>query len=123
MRILGIDFGLKKIGLAIAENGFINPLGLVKNKEQIARICQEQAVEKIVIGLSEKTMGRKTRQFGEELKKLTNLPLVYQDETLTSEDAKNLMVEISKPKKKRQEQIDLIAACLILQNYLEKGSS
>ena len=120
MKLLGIDFGEKKIGLAMAESGLVEPLGVVKKLKAISRICQEQGIEKIIIGLSEGKMAKKTRQFGEQLANLTGLPIKYQDETLTSEEAKRIMVKIGKPKKKRQRQIDAIAAALILESYLER---
>ncbi len=120
MKLLGIDFGLKNIGLAMSEGFLVEPLGVVKNVKRIDRICQEHKIEKIIIGLSEGEMAKKTRVFGEKLARQTNLPVEYQDETLTSEEAKRLMIKIGKPKKKRQEQADAIAASLILQAYLER---
>ena len=120
MRILGIDFGEKNIGLAIAEGFLTEPLGVVRTEKAIKRICKEKGVGKIVIGLSEGEMAKKTREFGERLKKVTGLPVEYQDETLTSEEAKELMLKIGKPKKKRQTQVDSIAAALILQSYLDQ---
>ena len=120
MKFLGIDFGFKNIGLAIAEGSLAEPFGIVKNEKQIKRICENLGIEKIVIGISEEKMARKTRNFGEKLKRATGLPVEYQDETLTSEEAKKLMVKIGKPKKKRQKQADAIAAALILQSYLDQ---
>ena len=120
MKFLGIDFGLKNIGLAMSEGFLVEPLSVVKDVKQISRICQEYKIEKIIIGLSEGEMAKKTRAFGEKLARQTSLPVEYQDETLTSEEAKELMVKIGKPKKKRQGQAHAIAASLILQAYLER---
>ena len=122
MKLLGIDFGLKNIGLAISDGLLAETFGVIKNENQIIRICQEQGIEKIIIGLSEAKMAKKTREFGERLTRITGLTVEYQDETLTSQEAKELMVKIGKPKKKRQKQIDTIAAALILQSYLDKIS-
>ena len=119
MRFLGVDFGEKKIGLAISEGFLAEPLGTVKKIAAVQRICREQGIDKIVIGLSESEMAEKTRRFGANLRQLTGLPVVYQDETLTSEEAKKIMVKSGKSKKKRQQQSDTIAACLILQDYLD----
>lgn len=121
-KILGIDFGLKNIGLAIAEGFLAEPLEVVRTEKATKRICEEHGIEKIVIGISEGEMARKTRGFGERLKRATGLPVEYQDETLTSEEAKKLMVKIGKPKKKRQKQAHPISAALILQSYLDKMS-
>lgn len=147
MKILGIDFGKKNIGLAIADGSLSEPYsklqikklanrdssGMKKLKslqsripaecERIKKICETEGIDKVVIGISEGRMARKTRDFGKRLKKATGLPVEYQDETLTSEEAKKLMVEIGKPKKKRQKQADSIAAALILQRYLEQRKS
>lgn len=120
MKLLGIDFGLVNIGLAIAEGPLVEPLGVIQDEKQIKRICHKQGIEKIIIGISEGKMAKKTRNFGKRLKRITSLPVEYQDETLTSEEAKRLMIKIGKPKKKRQEQRDAIAAALILQNYLDR---
>ena len=126
MKILGIDFGEKNIGLAVAEDFLPEPYSKLKIKNEklkikrIKRICETEGIDKIIIGISEGRMARETRKFGERLKRATGLSVDYQDETLTSEEAKRLMVKIGKPKKKRQEQIDAIAAALILQSYLEQ---
>ena len=120
MKLIGIDFGFKNIGLAIFEGYLVEPRNIVKNEAQIKRICQKHKIEKIIIGISEGKMANKTKIFGEKLKKITGLTIEYQDETLTSEEAKELMVKIGKPKKKRQKQGHSIAAALILQRYLDK---
>lgn len=126
MRILGIDFGIKKIGLAISEGQLAEPYKQLKVKsskskvEKIKRICEEEKIEKIIIGISEGLMAEQTLDFGYQLRKVTGLPIEFEDETLTSEEAKNLLVKIGKPKKKRQKQIDAISAALILQNYLDR---
>ncbi|GAG09922.1 unnamed protein product, partial [marine sediment metagenome] len=84
MKILGVDFGEKKIGLAISEDFLAEPLGVIKAERAIKRICQEQGIEKIVVGISEGKMAETTRDFGERLKSATGLSVEYQDETLTS---------------------------------------
>jgi putative Holliday junction resolvase len=120
MKFLGIDFGEKNIGLAIAEDFLVEPAGVVKSARAVQKICQEQTIEKIIIGISEGKMAKKTHNFGSQLASLTGLSIEYQDETLTSEEAKKLMVKIGKPKKKRQEQGDAVAAALILKAYLDQ---
>lgn len=130
MRILGIDFGIKKIGLAISEGQLAEPYGKLKMNppgggeklkiEKIKRICEKEGIKKIIIGISEGLMAEQTLDFGYQLRKVTGLPIEFEDETLTSEEAKNLLVKIGKPKKKRQKQIDAISAALILQNYLDR---
>lgn len=120
MKLLGIDFGLKNIGLAMAEGSLAEPVGVIQDENQIKRLSEEYGIEKIIIGISEAEMAKKIRAFGERLKRTTRLPVEYQDETLSSEEAKRLLVKIGKPKKKRQKQIDAISAAIILQSYLDK---
>ncbi len=117
MKILGVDFGLAKAGLAISEGALAEPLGIIKIsnlKSQISNICQEQGVEKIVVGVSEGKMAEKQKKFGEELKRVVGLPVEFQDETLTSKEAIAKMREIGK----RVKDEDAISAALILQEYL-----
>lgn len=129
MKILGIDFGQRKIGLAITEGFLAEPLGIIEIKncptkrdlaspEQlgISRICQEQDIEKIVIGLPEGRLAAKVEKFASQLGKLTDLPVEFQDETLTSQEAVAKMREIGKKLKDE----DAIAAALILQGYLDR---
>lgn len=123
MRILGIDFGEKRIGLAITSGEIARPLGVelrIKNYElRIKEICEREGVEKIVVGISEGKMAEKTREFGYELQKATGLPVEYFDETLTTQIAIKKMVEAGTSRKKRKEFQDAVAAALILQEYLD----
>ena len=124
MRILGIDYGLKKIGLAISEGELAEPLGVVKVssiKYQVLSICQKEKVEKIVVGISEGKMAEKQRKFGRELAKITSLPVEFQDESLTSQDAIAKMIQAGKRRKFRRQFQDAVAAAIILQSWLDKN--
>jgi putative Holliday junction resolvase len=130
MNILGIDFGLKKIGLALAdmESKLATPWGTIEVKSEIQGVikkiktlCEKEKVEKIVIGLPESGIVGKIKNFGDDLTKMTNLPVFYEDESLTSKEAIVKMIESGMKKKARQEKEDQIAAALILQNYLDKN--
>ena len=129
MNILGIDFGLKKIGLALAdmESKLATPWGTIRVKEKtqgvikkIKALCEKEKVEKIVIGLPESGIVEKIKNFGDDLTRVTNLPVFYEDESLTSKEALVKMIESGVKKKARQEKEDQIAATLILQNYLDR---
>lgn len=124
MGTLGIDFGLKKIGVAIAESELAEPLLVIENKQSIARkflnICQEYNIEKIVIGLPEGEIVASIRRFGENLAKKTHRPVVYQDETLTTKETIAKMIEVGRGRKYRREKEDAFAAALILQKYLDR---
>ena len=130
MNILGIDFGLKKIGLALAdsESKLTVPWGTIEVKsgtqkliKKIKSLCEKEKVEKIVIGLPESGIVGKIKRFGDNLAKNTNLSVFYEDESLTSKEALAKMIESGIKKKARRKKEDQIAAALILQNYLERN--
>jgi putative Holliday junction resolvase len=121
MNLLGIDFGEKKIGLALATGPLAEPMGVIKIsnlKSQISNICQEHGIEKIVMGISEGKMAEKTKKFAQELGKTVGLPVEFQDETLTTSEAIMKMKQAGKKVKKKKE--DAFAAALILQDYLDR---
>jgi len=121
MNILAIDFGLKNIGLAISSGELVEPFGQIKVShhfkaiDKLVSLCQQNQIKLIVVGLPEGKLVKKIKEFGHQLKKAANLPLVFQDETLTSKQAVKKMIEAKKPLKKRQKQKHMISACLILQ--------
>ena len=118
MNLLGLDFGEKKIGIALATGPLSEPIGIVKSLREILTICQKHEVEKIIVGVSEGKMVAKQKRFGQELAELTGLPVEFQDETLTTSEAIIKMKQAGKKIKGRQE--DAFAAALILQDYLDK---
>jgi putative Holliday junction resolvase len=124
MKLLGIDFGLKKVGLALAEDKLPQPFRVIKNDrslpQKINRICQDSQAEKIIIGLSEGKIASRIRGFAKKVGKITGLPVEFQDESLTSKEAVAKMVESGKKKKDRREKEDAFAAAIILQDYLDK---
>jgi len=123
MKILAIDYGLKKIGLAFSETGLAEPLLVIRNQlsvvSKISNLCQKYKIEKIVIGLPEGKIATRVKEFGKKLFSFTELPVVFQDETLTSKEAIAKMIEAGRGRKKRQEKEDAIAAAIILQTYLD----
>lgn len=115
MGILGIDFGLRKIGIAISNGDLAEPLSVISNSknvmDQLESICQKYNVSKIVIGLPGRgKMVELIKRFGIELKTKLAKPVIFWDETLTTVEAKHI------GKGKREDQI---AAALILQSYLD----
>lgn len=119
MRILGIDYGRSKIGLAIAENNLSEPLRVVNVssfEDAITKITKEiESVNatKVVVGVSESEMGEESKRFSEALGAETF------DETLTSQDAQRLSREAGVPRQKRKSMEDAYAAAIMLQNYLD----
>ncbi len=117
MKMLGIDFGKKKIGLAIFNGFLVEPLMVIRDKKRILDICQEEKIEKIVLGIPEGKMVQKIKKFKGWLEQKTGLPVDFQDETLTSKEAVAKMKEIGRKIKEE----DAISAALILEAYLEKN--
>lgn len=124
MRFLAIDFGLKKIGLAISEGDLAEPLAVIPNQSSViskmVALCRERKIEEIIVGVAEGKIAKQARSFGEALSRKSGLVVVYQDETLTTKEAIGKMVEVGKKRKYRQEKEDAFAAALILQEYLDK---
>jgi len=124
MSLLGIDFGLRKIGLALAKEGLAQPLGIIRNSPssfpKIIRICQENKVEKIIVGLPQGRLVPEIKKFCLKLSEVCSLPIDFQDESLTTQTAIAKMVETGKKKKKRRRIEDAVAAACILQEYLEE---
>lgn len=129
---LGIDYGTKRIGLAINVSSLVEPLLILNNQlsddqpivsteaiSEIAQICSAQKIETIVLGYSEALMAQKTKLFAEILKNNIDLPVVLSDETLSSHEVNRKMKEASFSLKKRQGPIDHYAAALILEDFLE----
>ena len=127
MTILGLDYGKKRIGLAISEGEIAKPLPplFVKSKkdtfEKLSRLITTQKIEKIIFGLpSPDTIG--ANNFANELKDLTGVKIEFRDETLTSELAKKLIKE----KKRAHPQkggVDSLAAALLLQEAVDEQKS
>lgn len=125
MKILGIDYGRKKIGLAISESSLAEPLSVIrfdtfdKAIEKIKAIIDSEKVGRIVLGVSEGLMAKEEKEFGLKLSDQVKIPLTLQDETLTTHDAQELSIKAGIKRKKRRAMEDAYSAALILQNYLD----
>lgn len=128
MVFLGLDFGLKHVGLALATGPLAEPLVNLKISPKIfaaiQQICLKQGVEKIVIGISEGRMAQETHRFAQKLEQITKIPVVFQDETLTTEQVKRKLIEAGSKQAKRKGPKHAFAATLILQEFLDsKGEN
>lgn len=121
MKFLGIDYGLRRIGLAISDGVFASPLGQVDGVSPAARIASEQGVEKIIIGLPSR-LDPRVKLFGDRLHELTHIPVEYWDETFSTREARKSMIASGTSPKKRRQEIDQNAAAVILQGYLDSQS-
>ena len=136
MRILGLDFGTKTVGVAVSDPLLITAQGVeiirrkapTKLRQTLARIDElvgEYGVEKIVLGYpknmnnTEGERCERTQEFKEMLEKRTGLEVVLWDERLTTVSADNAMMEMGIRRENRKEYVDEIAAIFILQGYLD----
>lgn len=125
MRILAIDYGRKKVGLALATSKIAAPHSVItfftKKEliEKLRKVIKEEEVDQIVVGISEGEMALETKNFGEGLKKEFGLDIFYQDETLTTSDAQRLSRQAGIKRKKRRSLEDAYSAALILQAQID----
>ena len=136
-RIAGIDFGTKRIGIAITdkEQRIASPYenydlqGPEKDAAKFRTLVNSEEVELFVVGLpvhlsgneSEKSL--EARQFGAWLAQETATPVVFFDERFTTRHAEELLQQAKLTKKKRQRRMDMLAAQLLLSAYLESSRS
>ena len=133
-RLIGIDYGLSKVGLSISDPLKIISIPLTvikyKNSEELLNKLKEIAIENdvdsFVIGYPLNMNNKKNKMkelvdiFFEELKNM-KFKVFLQDERLSSESAKKIMHEQNIKTGENKEQIDLIASTIILQSFLDKG--
>ena len=136
MRIMGLDFGSKTVGVAVSDELLLTAQGLeiIRRKEEnkqrqtLARIEElivKYGVTEIVLGYPKNmndTLGdrvQKTEEFKEKLERRTGLPVVLWDERLTTVAADKLMMEAGIRRENRKDYVDQIAASFILQGYLD----
>ncbi len=132
-RILGLDVGDKRIGLALSDSDGIlaSPVSIIERTEMneidaILKVVQEREVERIIVGLPRLMNGdigsqaEKVQSFVETLRSYTNIPIETRDERLTTVTAVRLKQETSSRKKNRKIRYDAMAAAVILQDYLEE---
>lgn len=136
MRVIGLDYGTKTVGVAISDEMKIvaQPLVTIERKQAnklrqtyaaIEKIIEEQDVELIVLGYPKNmnnTEGERamaTQEFKEALERRTGLEVVLIDERLTTIEANRILEETGVAISARKEHIDKMAAAIILQNYLD----
>lgn len=136
MRILGLDFGSKTVGVAVSDELLLTAQGLEivrrqspnKLRQTLARIQEivtEYQVERIVLGFpknmnnTEGERCEKTKEFKEMLERRTGLEVVLWDERLTTVSADKYMMETGIRRENRKQYVDEIAAVFILQGYLD----
>ena len=133
MRILGLDYGSKTVGVAVSD-----PLGITaqgvstiwrkqenKLRQTLAQLVEDYQVERIVLGYPKNmnnTVGEralKSLEFKEMLERRTGLPVVMWDERLTTVEANRTLMESGVRRENRKQYLDELAAIFILQSYLD----
>ncbi|MDD4803102.1 MAG: Holliday junction resolvase RuvX [Syntrophomonas sp.] len=134
MRIIGLDVGVKRIGIAISD-----PMGwtaqghsvltrgrLTNDLDYLAGLCKEYEIERVVVGFPRNMngtvgpKGEEIKEFGSMLANHLSLPLDYWDERLSTVEAQRILLQGNVSRRKRKEVIDKLAAVNILQGYLDR---
>lgn len=119
MKILGVDWGKKRIGLAVSEGSFAEPYGVVSSFEELGKIIKKESIDQVILGLPEGKHERGTRELGRRIEKEFEIPVVLRSEVLTTKQALRKAIESGKPKKARRG-LDSYSASLLLQEYLDE---
>lgn len=124
MKILGVDYGRSKIGLAIAEGPLAEPLSVVRvgsmadAVEKIRKVSEVNEVEKVIVGISENQIADEQRSFAQKLRE-SGLDVIEWDETLSTQDAQAFAIQSGVGQKKRREMEDAFAAAIVVQSFLD----
>jgi putative Holliday junction resolvase len=136
MRYLGVDYGTKRIGLALAESGggVVSPLKTIEAKGQVAEnaraileVADEYAADAIVIGLplnmdgTEGPQAKLSKSLAEAIRKLSSLPVHLYDERLTSHAADQKLLDRDLTRKQKKARHDAVAAQILLESFLASG--
>ena len=131
MRYLAIDYGTKRIGLAVCDPAetIASPLGVIERQadltQKIAEVVESEGVEAVVLGLplnmddSAGPQAKLVFRFAEQLEESLNIPVYFQDERLSSFGAEEKLASADFTRKKKRKHLDAVAAAEILQAFLE----
>jgi putative Holliday junction resolvase len=133
MRVLGLDLGQKRIGIAISDedasiafpDGALKSVGPRKDVAAVAALCSERGVGRVVIGLPRHLDGREgpeaeaAREFAAALHRATGLPVETLDERWTTLEAERILHDQGHKKKRQRGLVDSVAASIILRTYLD----
>ena len=122
MAVLGIDYGLRNIGVAVATGPLAQPLTTIRNSQgwisRVDKLVKDFRVTTIVIGVPDSGMLEEIRQAAAKLADMTKLPVVYEEETLTTHEARLSLRH--RGQKARRKLEHAAAAALILQKYIDR---
>ncbi|MDP3724399.1 MAG: Holliday junction resolvase RuvX [bacterium] len=125
MVYLGLDYGRRKIGLALSEGKLASPLttwSVASDDDLLLRLkglVEADKVDTIIIGLPAGPLERAVKHIAERIKRVLSIRVILWDETLTTKNAARLLIESGASQKRRHTREDAVAAGLILQSYLD----
>jgi putative Holliday junction resolvase len=132
VRILGIDYGQKRIGMAMSDPLKITsqPMPFLPNDKNmwanLKKFIEENEISEIVIGLpitmkgTDSEMTVEVEKFSKELESIVSMPIILQDERLSTMESEKFLISANVSRDKRKLVRDSMAACIILQDYLER---
>lgn len=119
-KVLAIDYGTQRIGLALSYGSIADPLGIIPSDgnaiRYICKVINDYKVSQVIVGVSENEMARKTQEFVLLLKRFISIPLEMHDETLSTHTVRNKLMEA---KKSQNQPVDHLAAAEFLQDWLD----
>jgi putative Holliday junction resolvase len=121
MKALGIDYGTRRVGIAVSYASLAQPLTILDNNDQLlpqlTHLLAEHHIKHIVVGISENRMARLTQEFVDKLRQITPISVTLIDETLSSHQVREYLK--TAPAHKRTMPIVHLAAAVILQDFLD----
>lgn len=133
MHYLGLDLGTKTLGISYSSGIIASVYGTIRHEEdydylvsEVAKIVSLKKIDKIILGLPKNMnntlspMAEKTLEFKKMLEDSLKIPVIMEDERLTSKVANNVLINADTSRKKRKERVDGVASVIILQSYLDR---
>ena len=122
---MGIDFGERKVGLALSEGILAEPYGVLTVSslqdavEKVGKVAEKEGIDGAVVGVSEGLSKSRAKEFGKKLRQSLQVKVKFWDETLSTKDSQRLLIQAGAGLRKRRSKDDAFAAAVMLQLYLD----